>query len=1074
VYKVESGEGETRILIASGKNEYCSMVNELRNYIRAMSPYTRIFALLLIQCLPFVLVGQQTVLYRDAEADFTSMVKEYEQGLFGRCIRSADRFRTIYQDPVFEQFAVEAELLKLKAGLNSRQPGIIDEVFAFSALHKPDPVAEQAVLLIGEDAYDRREYEEAIKYLSMVDSDALQPEEQSALHFKLGYVLFVRKEFDRAAALFARSKENRDKYYYPSNYYYGMTQYFQGNFPEAIRSFERVAPSSFYKDYIPYYITQIYFSTREFQKVIGYGNQAINNPSVLNKTEIRQLIGQAYFETGDYAAAIPHLEYVEQQTDKLRTDDFYQLGMAYYNTGKYAEAIPVLAQIRNETGVKAHYANYYLGQCYLKTGDKVSARNSMMNASNMQDVPALATESTFHYGRLSAEAGDDVEAIRVLQTIPSTSPEYADAQTTLAGILTNTSDYSLAISQLESMKSLSPALKGALQKVCLYRAEQLIQEGKVSDALPLLDRSLQNPVDKIIEARAYFWKGELAHHSGSYNESIKWFNQYFLAAGKSTGLPPYQSQAVARYTQGYNYLRNANYTEAQSLLEEAVQEISAMPMVPGEANLIRKQVYPDAILRAGDCAFKRNQYDKAIFYYDQSIQSAMPGSDYAEFQKAIITGLKGQPKEKIRQLEGLVKTKPESMWADDALFQAGNTYQDEGQTDKAIQSYEKIVKEYKQNSPLLMPALLRLGLVSYNSGKFDASLTYYKSVFQYNPDPETSREAMAAIQEIYVNEQDKPDAYFAFAESIPGYSVSGSAKDSILYNAAENFYGQGQYEKAAESFLKYTVEFPKGLYTLKAKYLRAESLSLVKKYDDALTAYEAVIDQGQSIYFATSLYKAALISYNQKQDFVRAYKHYTTFIPLADSEEKTYEASLGALRSAHKLGQAQDVNTMADKVIAHPRATDDVRALAYSYKAAIASQANELDNALMANNAIIRINSADLAAEARYNIALIYEMKGEHEVAVKLSEEAARANVGYPFWVAKSLILLSDIQFNAGDLLNARAVLEAITENFQGDDVIMTEAATKLERIKQEEEHQSRIKPVGGDTLELQQNPKKD
>jgi hypothetical protein len=101
-------------------------------------------------------------------------------------------------------------------------------------------------------------------------------------------------------------------------------------------------------------------------------------------------------------------------------------------------------------------------------------------------------------------------------------------------------------------------------------------------------------------------------------------------------------------------------------------------------------------------------------------------------------------------------------------------------------------------------------------------------------------------------------------------------------------------------------------------------------------------------------------------------------------------------------------------------------------------------------------------------------MKGEHEVAAKLSEEAARANVGYPFWVAKSLILLSDIQFNAGDLLNARAVMEAITENFQGDDVIMKEAAAKLERIKQEEENQSRIKPEGGDTLELQQNPKKD
>jgi hypothetical protein len=29
---------------------------------------------------------------------------------------------------------------------------------------------------------------------------------------------------------------------------------------------------------------------------------------------------------------------------------------------------------------------------------------------------------------------------------------------------------------------------------------------------------------------------------------------------------------------------------------------------------------------------------------------------------------------------------------------------------------------------------------------------------------------MSAIQEIYVNELDKPDAYFTFASTIPGYA----------------------------------------------------------------------------------------------------------------------------------------------------------------------------------------------------------------------------------------------------------------------------------------------------------------
>lgn len=1029
-------------------------------------------AVLMLSWLP--VHGQQTVLYRDPGRDYFELVKEFDEGLFSRCILSAQRYAETYHEVEFEPFRIEAELLALKAALLIGQPGAINSIFAFAEVNTPDPLAEQAVLLIGEDAYAKRDYENAIKYLSMVNGDYLPAEDQSALNFKLGYVLFVRKEFDRAAEYFSKGRDNRDKYYYPANYYYGMTQYFKGNFPEAVRSFERVAPSSYYKDYIPYYITQIYFSTGEYAKVIGYGNQALNNPSVLNKTEIRQLVGQAYFESGDYAAAIPHLEYVEKQSAKLRTDDFYQLGMAYYHTGRYADAIPVLGQIRNETGIKAHYANYYLGQCYLKTGDKTSARNSLMNASRMDAVPELAVEATLHYGRLSAEAGDDMEAIRVLQTIPTSSPEYGDAQTTMAGILTNTSDYNLAIEQLEAMKSLSPTLKGAYQKVCLYKAEQFIQEGQMTDALVYLDKSLKQPVDAGIEARTYFWKGELAHIHGNYNESIKWYNQYFASAANAKNIPLNQSVPIAQYNQGYNYLKNANYTEAQKLFEQSAQGLNAFPEDPDAGGQIKSQIYPDVILRAGDCAFKRNQYDKALSYYDQSIDRKYDGSDYAIYQKAIIRGLQKQPMEKIKLLEGLVKTDPGSMWADDALFQAGNTYQDEGQTAKAIQAYEQLTRQYQQNSPLLIPALLRLGLVSYNSGQFEPALKYYKSVFQYNPDPESSKEAIAAIQEIYINELEKPDEFFAFAEGVPGFSVSGSEKDSIMYSAAENYYALGQYDKAVTAFQKYYTEYPKGFYTIKARYLRAESLSLLKRYDDALVAYESVIDQGQGAYYATSMYKAALIAYNQDQDMARAFKHYKEFLPLADTEEKKYEASLGALRCAYKLGYADGVYEYAKTVIDYPKATDDIRALAQYYTAKTAYKAGDMENALEACNAVIRINSTELAAECRYTIVSIYEQKGEHELAARLAEESARANVGYPFWVAKSLMLLSDIQFKAGDLLNARAIMEAITENFSGDEVIMKEAKEKLEKIKKAEEQQSRIKPQGGDTLELQAHPKND
>ncbi|MGB4847646.1 MAG: tetratricopeptide repeat protein, partial [Saprospiraceae bacterium] len=355
-------------------------------------------SLLLLLCLNFSLLSaQQTVLYQNAEIDFANLVKEYDQGLYGRAARSADKFLATYIDPSLEQFHLEAELYRLRSWLRMEKPGTIKEILLFSQYHEPEVVAQQAIMIIGEDAFDNHQYEDAIKYLSKVNADILNSDERSARSFKLGYSLFVRKDFTNAAAYLDETKDVRNKYYYPANYYYGMTQYFNGNYNDAIQSFELVAPSDFYKDYIPYYITQIHFNNKVYQKVIGYGNQAISSPTVLNKTEIRQLIGRAYFETGDYASAIPHLAYVNQHSDKLREDDFYQLGISYYNTGDYQKAIPVLLEIRNQTGVKAQYANYYLGQSYLKTGDKTSARNSLMNASKMNDVPSITAEATYHY-----------------------------------------------------------------------------------------------------------------------------------------------------------------------------------------------------------------------------------------------------------------------------------------------------------------------------------------------------------------------------------------------------------------------------------------------------------------------------------------------------------------------------------------------------------------------------------------------------------------------------------------------------------------------------------------------------
>ena len=84
--------------------------------------------------------------------------------------------------------------------------------------------------------------------------------------------------------------------------------------------------------------------------------------------------------------------------------------------------------------------------------------------------------------------------------------------------------------------------------------------------------------------------------------------------------------------------------------------------------------------------------------------------------------------------------------------------------------------------------------------------------------------------------------------------------------------------------------------------------------------------------------------------------------------------------------------------------------------------------------------------------------QGDLTEAAKLASEANERNGAYPFWIAKSLILTSDIYTDKGDLLNGRAAIEAVIENFKSDESLLAEAHIRLDKIKQLELQSSRIR----------------
>jgi TolA-binding protein len=87
-------------------------------------------------------------------------------------------------------------------------------------------------------------------------------------------------------------------------------------------------------------------------------------------------------------------------------------------------------------------------------------------------------------------------------------------------------------------------------------------------------------------------------------------------------------------------------------------------------------------------------------------------------------------------------------------------------------------------------------------------------------------------------------------------------------------------------------------------------------------------------------------------------------------------------------------------------------------------------------------------AESYHLMAQILYRQKKYSDAEELISDANKASAGYDNWIARNLILLSDVYADQGDKNSATAALEAVLENYTGDDsTILATARQKYQRL---------------------------
>ena len=894
----------------------------------------------------------------------------------------------------------------------------------------------QAYVEVAGYYFSQGKYPQALEWYDKVDEGNMSVDDRNRYNFQKGYSYFNagdKKQADKYLNKVVNSKE----YGSQAKYYLGFMSYESDDYKKANQYFEQVEDQDKYKEKMSYFQADMNFKLGNFQKAIDLGVPQLPKSDANEKSELNKIIGESYFNLGQYDKAIPYLKEYRGKKGKWNNTDFYQLGYAYYKQGNYEAAIAEFNKIISGDDAVAQNAYYHLGESYLKTGKKQQALNAFKNASEKEYDLKIQEDAYLNYAKLSYEIGNPYQSVpevlnSFLAKYPST-PFKQEVQTLLINSYITSKNYKEAFTLLEKDKS--AANRPAYQKVTFYRGLELHTDGNYQEAMAMFKKSIAEPRDAKITARATYWKAETEYTLDAFSEALISYKQFGgFAEAKNT--PEYKNY---NYNLAYTYFKLKEYDSAAKHFQDYVSSAAAK----GDAVRLN-----DAYLRLGDSNFVGGKYWPAMEAYNKAIEMKGIDADYAFFQKGLSYGFVARNEKKIEDLTKFVSTYPKSKYADDALYEIGNTYVAEKQNEKAIAAYDRLISEYKTSS-YVSKAIMRQALIYYNAEKDEQALVKFKKVVAEFPNTPEAMEAVSTARLIYVD-SGRTDEYAAWVKTLDFVDVSDADLDNTAFEAAEKQYLQNNTKQAISGLSSYVTKFPNGVSALKANFYLAQSYYAEGLESNAIPHYEFVIGKSRSEFTEQALARLSQI-HLKKNDCAKATPVLKRLEAEADFPQNVTFAQSNLMKCYYDQEDYANAVVYADKVLANNKTEDRVKSDAQIIVARSAIKTSNEQKAREAYAKLQTIAKGELAAEALYYDAYFKNKDGKYEASNTVVQKLSKDYSGYKYFGAKGLVVMAKNFYGLKDSFQATYILESIVKNFTAYQDVVAEAQKELDAIKSEE-----------------------
>lgn len=433
-----------------------------------------------------------------------------------------------------------------------------------------------------------------------------------------------------------------------------------------------------------------------------------------------------------------------------------------------------------------------------------------------------------------------------------------------------------------------------------YNALTFFYEGEYKSAIfefRLLQRDY--PTSSLIPKAAY-WIGESYYFQKEYKQALEQHHDFVRE------YPQHPQAPYALYTTGYIYNEMKRYDEAIAEFERVMKNYSESKVAPRVGVQLGIAYY-----NIQDYTRARNNLQKVLTGYSNTNMT-----DEAQFWIGKTYYAEENFDEAAKQFKYVLEKYPESHVAPEALYLIALIRYQKNDSAESISILKELLKKYPSWEKI-DSVHLRLGQLYYERKVYETAFNHLNTVIEKYPSSEFLLPALDLAGNIRREQGRSAEAIALYEKALSSENFDRDSREKLYRKKADLLLRDGQFTRAAETYLKTVEKYPDSEKAPEALYLAAQSYytkGLFKKSDKLLDDLVRKYSSRAPEWKGDAYYLRGEIAF-ALTDYDRALKEYYKVLRFYKDHRRYYDSYIGVGWCYFELKQYSRAADVFRKVI---------------------------------------------------------------------------------------------------------------------------------------------------------------